>query len=86
LVATIGTHPIDAGLLLVAGVAFRLFCVNDFASDQLVLELCSAGTVSSLIELEGREDDPTLVALSLGLIFMRINLYGVNSNSFGASH
>jgi hypothetical protein len=86
LVATIGTHPIDANLLHVAGVAFRLFCIDNFASDQLVLELCTAQTVSSLIELEGQEDGPTLVALSLGLMFMRIDLYGVNSIAYGASH
>ncbi len=73
--ASIGTHPIDADLMRVAGVAFRLFRIDDFASDQLVLELCSAQTVSKLIGLEGREDGPSLVALSLGLMFMRINLY-----------
>jgi hypothetical protein len=42
LVASIGTHPTDADLLHLAGVAFRLFCTNDFASDQLVLALCPA--------------------------------------------
>jgi hypothetical protein len=42
LVANIGTHPIDANLLCVAGVVFRLFLIDDFAADQLVLELCLA--------------------------------------------
>ena len=84
--ASIGIHPIDADLLRVAGVAFRLFRIDDFASNQLVLELCSAQTVLNLSQLEGKEDGPSLAALSLGLLFMRINLYGVNSHSFDPSH
>jgi hypothetical protein len=82
-VATIGAHVIDADLLRVAGVALRQFRIEDFASDLLVLELASVETVTAIMKLEGSEDGATMAAISLMLMFLRINLYGVNSKTLG---
>ena len=68
---------IDSGMIVVSLTSNKLFEVKDFACDRLVLDLCSADTVSKILNLED-EDPVTNITLCLTLYFMRVHLFAVN--------
>jgi len=59
------------------GYLFIRSILADFACDRLVLDLCSADTVSKILNLED-EDPVTNITLCLTLYFMRVRLFAVN--------
>jgi hypothetical protein len=79
----LGTHYIDAGLIKVAGIAVDLWRIRDYASDALVLKLCSYTTVHKIMEcLHDQPNSDTTemnqAALIYALFFNRAFLYAVN--------
>ena len=69
-VVTGGNAIFDIGLLCLAGVAVELYRVSDYASDVLILKLCSSDTINKLLSLLVTEkEDP------LNIAFMAISLY-----------
>lgn len=77
---TIGLYIIDPGLLKKANIASELWRVVDFASDLLVLRLCSPKTCISILNLEG-QDFRTQVVTCKTLFWTRIHLFAVNTKS-----
>eukprot|EP00918_Siedleckia_nematoides_P105958 GHVU01231286.1.p1 GENE.GHVU01231286.1~~GHVU01231286.1.p1 ORF type:complete len:750 (-),score=74.81 GHVU01231286.1:231-2339(-) len=78
-IITMGNALVDPGLLLVAGVKKELYQVADYASDGLVLQLCSSDTLDKLKGIADSEDASSVSATALTLFFIRIFLVSVNS-------
>lgn len=84
----IGRFMIDS-FVLRSNVSFDIWRPNDFASDQLVLQLVSYKSIKSLSEVEpsfGSTSKGDKGVLGLTLFFMRLHLYAVNGKSVKASH
>ena len=69
---TIGGSYFDVGLLQLSGVAKNLYRVDDFASDAVVLELCSKRTISKMEQEALTEDRHALIATAMSLLFLRL--------------
>eukprot|EP00918_Siedleckia_nematoides_P084791 GHVU01186328.1.p1 GENE.GHVU01186328.1~~GHVU01186328.1.p1 ORF type:complete len:288 (-),score=14.80 GHVU01186328.1:740-1603(-) len=69
----------DTGLLPAAGVQRELYRVDDFASDELVLKLCSADTITKLHAKSSEEEGTSLAVTGLTLFFVRLFMIAVNS-------
>jgi len=81
-----GTSPsfiesfvLDPGHLKMAGVAQELYRIEDWASDTVVLCLCSPLTVAKLINA-GFDDVGNLSVLVVTLMFIRLCNYSVNAS------
>ena len=61
------------------GIPLEIFRSGDFASDLLALCLASFGTVEKLCSLTSSQDPGTVAIMCMGLYFMRLNLFAVNS-------
>ena len=73
-IVTGGNALFDVGLLSLAGVPSDLYCVSDYASDVLVLKLCSSNTINKLLNLLiNTNEDP------LNISFMAMTLYFLRS-------
>ena len=85
---TIGGLMIDSYPLRLS-VSMDVWCPSDFASDLLVLRLCSHDTILKMSQAETNFGS-TLAgdkgALGLTLFFMRLHLYAVNGKSVPATH
>jgi hypothetical protein len=68
---TIGDSYFDVGLLQLANVSTNLYRVDDFASDAVVLRLCSVDTVRKLIS-DTYEDRASVIATAMSLLFLRL--------------
>ena len=79
-IKTIGGIFIDPGLLLLAKVPKEVCIVSDYSSDTKVLQLASTATFDRLEQLEN-EDDEHVGALGLTLLFLRLFLNAVNSDT-----
>ena len=77
-----GDHVIDSELLCIAGVETLLWRIKDFASNLLVLKLCSVQTLHSLSALHS-DDSRAVAILYLVLHGMRMRLYAVNTKAVG---
>jgi hypothetical protein len=83
-ICVLGTHYIDAGLIKVAGLPVDLWRIRDYASDALVLKLCSHTTVFKITEgLHAERTNRSATtenhsALVYALLFNRSFLYAVN--------
>ena len=79
-VVTGGNAFFDIGLLRMAGINTDLYRVNDYASDVLVLKLCSSDTVSKLLKLieEGCEDPLDIAFVSMCLYFLHTFICAFN--------
>jgi len=75
---TVGSHAVDPGLLLLAGVPDALLQITDFASDVSVLRLCSIETLDKLLRLED-EDEMSVAVTGLTLFFVRIFVLCANT-------
>ena len=82
--ASIGKFIFDQGLLTICGLPLELYRSGDFASDLLVLRLASLSTVEKLSTLTLSQDAGTVGIMCLGLYFMRLNLFAVNSKLLDA--
>eukprot|EP00918_Siedleckia_nematoides_P081091 GHVU01177873.1.p1 GENE.GHVU01177873.1~~GHVU01177873.1.p1 ORF type:complete len:768 (+),score=67.45 GHVU01177873.1:515-2818(+) len=78
-VIIMGSTAFDPGLFYAAGVKTELFRVDDYTSDGLVLQLCSASTLKCLQRIAATEDASSVAVTGLTLFFLRIFLEGVNS-------
>ena len=85
---TIGRLMIDSYSLR-PSVSMDVWCPSDFASDLLVLRLCSHDTILKMSQAETNFGS-TLAgdkgALGLTLFFMRLHLYAVNGKNVPATH
>jgi hypothetical protein len=77
------TRYIDAGLMKVTGITVDLWPIRVFASDALVLKLCSYTTVHKIMEclhVQPNSDTTEMnqAALIHALLFNRAFLYAVN--------
>ena len=61
------------GVLCLAGVSIDLYKVNDYASDVLVLKLCSSDTIDKLLDLvvSSKEDPLNVSFVVITLYFLR---------------
>ena len=72
-----------------AHVLMDIWCPSDFASDLLVLRLCSYETILKMSQTElsfGSTSAGDKGALGLTLFFMRLHLYAVNGRGVPAAH
>ena len=76
--SSIGGYVADPWMLKLAGVSKELYRIADWASDALVLKLCSPLTISKLIECEFA-DVGNLSTLVVSLTFIRLRSYSVNA-------
>ena len=83
--ASIGGHVFDPALLCLANVTQKLWRVEDFASDALLLKLASVETIQKLVNLTSRDnlncDVGNYAATVVSLVFLRLRVYAVNARS-----
>ena len=83
--AVFGCFVFDPWLLKLAKISQKLWRVEDYASDAIVLRLASAETVQKLVLLEGSEtsnvDPGNLAVVAVSLVFMRLRSYAVNARN-----
>ena len=78
---SIGHYVIDAWQLKMAGVTKSLYRIEDWASDAIVLKLCSPQTILKLLNCkENMMDLGNLCVLTVSLTFLRLRSYAVNTN------
>ena len=77
--SSIGSFVLDPWHLKMAGVAQELYRIEDWASDTVVLRLCSPLTVTTLINA-GFDDVGNLSVLVVTLMFIRLRNYLVNAS------
>lgn len=77
--SSIGSFVLDPWHLKMAGVAQELYRIEDWASDTVVLRLCSPLTVTKLINA-GFDDVGNLSVLVVTLMFIRLRNYSVNAS------
>lgn len=82
--AVIGSYVFDPWYLKLAGIHQKLWRIDDFASDAVVLSLASAKTIQRLqsyTETEGvKYDVGNHAATVVSLVFLRLRAYAVNAN------
>lgn len=78
--ACIGNYVVDPFLLQEAGVAKELYRPQDYASDAVVLRLCSHDTLKKLIENDSADTGNVAVTI-VSLLMMRMRLFAVNSRT-----
>jgi hypothetical protein len=74
----IGKYIFDVMLLKMAGVAQKLLCIDDFASDALVLHRASHATVGKLLDFDAANVGNKIVSFPDVLMCW----HATNSNSF----
>ena len=79
-VAIIGHYAVDPLLLQEAGVAKELYHPQDYASDAVMLYLCSHKTLTKLIKSDFA-DTGNVAVMILSLLMMRMWLFAVNLRS-----
>ena len=85
-VVTGGNAIFDVGLLRLAGVPVDLYRVSDYASDVLVLKLCSSDTINKLFNLliTEKEDPLNIAFMAISLYFLRTFLCAYNSENINS--
>ena len=80
-----GNAIFDVGILRLAGVPPDLYRVSDYASDVLVLQLCSSSTINKLLDLllKSHEDPLNLSFMAITLYFLRSFICAYNSDNLG---
>ena len=76
-----GKAIFDVGILHLAGVPQELYRINDYASDVLVLQLCSSSTINKLLTLllTSNEDPLNISFMAITLYFLRSFICAFNS-------
>ena len=94
-IAGSGTQGCTIGQLMIDSYTLRefvsvdIYCPSDFASDRLVLQLCSYDTILKLSQSDiafGSTSKGDKGAMGLTLFFMRLHLYAVNGSGVPSSH
>lgn len=82
IIITAGDAVFDVGLLRIAGVSLDLYCVNDYASDVLVIKICSGQTIGKSLSLvEDENKNPFTVAfITMTLYFLRTFICAYNGD------
>ena len=85
-VITGGNAIFDVGLLRLAGIAEDLYRVSDYASDVLVLKLCSSDTINKLMSLlvTDKEDPLNIAFMAISLYLLRAFLCAYNAESINS--
>ena len=85
-VVTGGNAIFDVGLLCLAGVSVDLYRVSDYASDVLVLKLCSSDTINKLMDLvvTSKEDPLNVAFVAITLYFLRTFLCAYNADEINS--
>jgi len=81
----VGSHHVDPGLLLLAGVDLDLVRVRDFASDLSVLKLCSVETLKKLNDLVEEENAKSVAVTGITLFFLRLFVMSANATGLDKS-
>ena len=70
-IVTGGNALFDVGILHLAGVSIDLYRVSDYASDVVVLKLCSSETIDKLLNLvvTSKEDPLNVACMAISLYF-----------------
>ena len=84
--ASIGSYVFDPALLRIAEVSRKLWRVEDFASDAVLLKLASVETIKKLVDLASRDknlncDVGNHAATVVSLVFLRLRAYVVNART-----
>ena len=68
-----GNAIFDVGILHLARVPQKLYCVSDYASDVLVLKICSSTTIIKLLQLllSSNEDQLNISFMAITFDFLR---------------
>ena len=76
----------DIGDLRLAGVSVDLYRVNDYASDVLVLKLCSSDTIDKLFNLvvTSKVDPLNVSFVAMTLYFLRTFFRAYNADNINA--
>ncbi len=83
LAASIVSYVADPSMLIMAGVAIELVCINDF--DALVLCLASSDTIQRLLSFDFADVGNMAVTI-MSLVFMRLRSCTVNSRELPWKH
>ena len=85
-IITGGEGFFDVGILMLAGIKRELYCVNDYASDVIVLKLCSGETISKLLALieQRSEDSKNIAFMSLSFYFLNTFLCAFNTSDISS--
>ena len=77
-IVSMGSGLVDPGYLKLCGISKDVYRVSDFASDGLVLKLCSSSTIEKLESLISEERHSLGITI-FTLCFLRLFLVGVNA-------
>ena len=85
-IVTGGKALFDVGVLRLAGVSVDLYRVNDYASDVLVLKLCSSDTIDKLLNLvvTSKEDPLNVSFVAITLYFLRTFICAYNTDNISS--
>ena len=85
-IVTGGNALFDVGILHLAGVSVDLYRVSDYASDVLVLKLCSSDTIDKLLNLvvTTQEDPLNIAFMAISLYFLRTLLCAYNADDISS--
>ena len=85
-IVTGGDAAFDVSILQLAGVSSELYRVDDYASDVVVLKLCSSDTIFKLLKLieMGAEDPMNIAFMATSLYFLRTFICAFNNHGIGS--
>ena len=85
-VVTSGYAIFDVGILCLGGVSVDLYRVNDYASNVLILKLCSSDTINKLLNLlvTEKEDPLNIAFMAISWYFLRTFLCAYNAESINS--
>ena len=85
-IVTGGDAVFDVGILRLAGVSSELYRVEDYASDVVVLKLCSSDTIFKLLNLieTGAEDPMNISFMAMTLYFLRTFVCAFNGDDLSS--
>ena len=81
-----GDAAFDVGILRLAGISPELYRVEDYASDVIVLKLCSSDTIFKLLKLieKGAEDPMNISFMAMTLYFLRTFVCAFNGDDLSS--
>ena len=81
-----GDAAFDVSVLQLARVSQELYRVDDYASDVVVLKLCSSDTIFKLLKMieMGGEDPMNIVFMAMCLYFLRTFICAFNGDGISS--
>ena len=85
-IVTGGHVAFDVSVVELVGVSLELYRVDDYASDVIVLKLCSSDTILKLLKLigTGAEDPMNIAFMAMSLYFLRTFICAFNGDQISA--